>query len=628
MNKRLYGVGVLALLCANGFAQEQATVKQQDSMQLQQLDEVVVSDSRFALKRENSGKTVIKITAGELERNQGRSLAQIINTKSGIEVNGSRSFAGQNISVFARGGNNRQVLVIVDGIQVSDPSNVNGEYDLRLLNTAQIERIEILKGAASTLYGNSAATAVINITTKKARKEGVALEVLSNLGTNQSSGEQNNNISDFSNTVTLSAKQDKLSILASGGHQFTDGLSAAIGEEPDGFSRIDGNVSLGYQFSERFDITASAFYNKLNSDFDNGFPVEDANFSFRSEQSRFGLASKYKYQNGSIQINGAFNQITRSFASSFPSAFDSESFVLDVFNKYTFSDKLYTIVGVNVIENTTVFSEEESTTSTDPYANAVFVSDFGLNLNIGVRLNSHSDYGSNFIYNFNPSYTLKLNEGYVKFLGSYATSFIAPNLSQLYGPFGPNPELSPEKNSTLEGGIEYRPSDKFRISASYFDRREDNRIQFVTIDPVTFESQYRNAEEGANFNGIEVELQAMLLENLTISGNYTYTDADNGLALRIPTTKFNANIGYDINERTYLSLAYQYVSERSDTDFATFSAVDLEVFGLLDFHYKYDLNETVGFYFTISNLLNEEYVEVTNFTTQGRNLRLGMRLRL
>jgi len=257
MNKRLYGVGALALLCANGFAQEQTTVKQQDSMQLQQLDEVVVSDSRFELKRENSGKTVIKITAEELEQNQGRSVAEIINTKSGIEVNGSRSFAGQNISVFARGGNNRQVLVIVDGIQVSDPSNVNGEYDLRLLNTSQIERIEILKGAASTLYGNSAATAVINITTKKATNKGIALEVLSNLGTNQSAGEQNNNIADFSNTITLSTKKDKLSILASGGHQFTDGLSAAIGEEADSFSRIDGTITVGYQFSERLDITAS-----------------------------------------------------------------------------------------------------------------------------------------------------------------------------------------------------------------------------------------------------------------------------------------------------------------------------------------------------------------------------------
>ena len=420
MIKRNFGFKALALPCATlftlsyGYAQEQTSnfpqATLQDSTKVEQLDEVVVSDSRFELKRENSGKTVIKITAEELERNQGRSLAEIINTKSGIEVNGSRSYTGQNISVFARGGNNRQVLVVIDGIQVSDPSNVNAEYDLRLLNSSQIESIEILKGAASTLYGNSAAAAVINITTKKAAVAGVSIEVLSSTGTNQSANDQNYNISDFSNTVTLTAKRDKLSFLASGGHQFTDGLSAAIGVEPDGFSGIDGALSVGYQFSKRFNINASAFYNKLKSDFDNGFPVEDADFNFRSEQSRFSLSSGYSYANGVFQVHSAFNQITRSIDSDFPAAFDSKSLILDIFNKYTFDDKFYTIVGVNVIENRTLLTKEETTTSTDPYLNVVYVSDFGLNINAGTRLNNHSDYGSNFIYNLNPSYSIKTQE--------------------------------------------------------------------------------------------------------------------------------------------------------------------------------------------------------------------------
>ncbi len=601
---------------------------QQDSMKLQQLDEVVVSDSRFELKRENSGKTIIKISAEELERNQGRTFAEIINTKSGIEVNGSRSYAGQNISVFARGGNNRQVLVVIDGIQVSDPSNVNAEYDLRLLNASQIESIEILKGAASTLYGNSAATAVINITTKKAAMAGISLEALSSMGTNQSANDQNYNLSDFSNTVTLTAKRDKFSILASGGHQFTDGLSAAIGEEPDAFSRIDGTLSLGYQFSKRFNINASTFYNKLNSDFDNGFPVADADFNFRSEQSRFSLSSGYTYNNGVFKVNGAFNKITRTIDSDFPSAFDSKSIVLDVFNKYTLNDKFYTIVGINLIENKTLFTEEEAATSTDPYLNVVYLSDFGLNINTGARLNNHSDYGSNFIYNFNPSYSIKTPTGYVKFLGSYATSFIAPNLSQLYGPFGANPDLRPEENTTMEGGIEYRPSNKLRISALYFDRKEDGRIQFVTIDPDTFENQYRNTDETINFNGFELELQAQPWEKLTFTANYTYTDADNGLALRIPKTKINATFGYSFNNRTYLSLGYQNVSERTDTDFVSFTMVDLDSFSLFDLYVKHDFNDTLGFFFSIDNLLNEEYTEILGYTTKGRNMRLGIRLKL
>ncbi len=624
----MYGTFVLFGLSMHVNAQESSLKVKNDSVKIQLLDEVVVSDSRFALKRENSGKTVIKIDAEELAANQGRSVAELINTKSGIEVNGTRSFAGQNISVFTRGGNNRQVLVIIDGIQVSDPSNVNAEYDLRLLNTEQIERIEILKGAASTLYGNAAATAVINITTKKAKGNGLSLDVASSMGTNQSQNDQNYNLSDFSNTFTMQAKQDKLSFLASGGHQFTDGLSAAIGTEKDAFSRIDGNVKLGYEFSDRFNVTASAFYNKLYSDFDNGFPIEDADFSFNSEQSRFGLSSVYQYENGSITVNAAFNQITREIVSNFPTSFDSESVVLDVFNKYTFNGRFYTIAGLNVIDNTTQFSTEQQTTSADPYANAVYVSNFGLNVNAGVRLNNHSEYGSNLIYNLNPSYVLKTKGGYLKFLGSYATSFIAPNLSQLFGPFGANPDLLPEENTTVEGGVEYRPSDKFRLSVLYFDRQEEGRIDFVTINPDTFESEYQNLTETLSFNGVEVELQAKPIANMSLTANYTYTDADSGLALRTPKNKLNLNLGYSFGAKTFASVAYQYVSERGDIDFASFTPVDLEAFSLVNLYLKHEFTSKLNFFLSLDNLLNTEYIEVTDFTTRGRNIRVGMNLKL
>ena len=162
---------ITALLAGKGiFAQN----VQQDSLKVQQLDEVVVSDSKFELKRENSGKTVIKITAEEMQRNQGRTVAEIINTKSGIEIAGSRGRDGDVLGVYARGGRGRQVLIIIDGVRVQDPSTFSAEYDLRLLAPNTIESIEIIKGAASTLYGTNAVTAVINITTKKSSKKKIA----------------------------------------------------------------------------------------------------------------------------------------------------------------------------------------------------------------------------------------------------------------------------------------------------------------------------------------------------------------------------------------------------------------------------------------------------------------------
>ncbi|APQ15875.1 TonB-dependent receptor plug domain-containing protein [Maribacter hydrothermalis] len=614
---------VTVLLCAKVGAQQE-----QDSTRTLQLNEVVVSDTRFELKRENSGKTVITISQKELEQNQGRSVVEIINTKSGIEINGTRSYAGQNLSTYVRGGNNRQVLVVIDGIQVSDPSSTSAEYDLRLLNAAQIESIEILKGAASTLYGNSAATAVINIITKKANKEGLALDVISSFGTNQTEADQNYNISDISNTVNLTAKDGNISVLASGGHQFTDGLSAAIGTESDLYSRIDGNFKVGYQFTDRFNVKASAFYNKLNSDYDNGFPIEDADFNFTSEQSRFGLSSVYTYENGSIAINTAFNQITRAFESSFPATYDSQSYILDVFNKYTFTNKIHTIIGVNYIDSKTLFFEQYNSNTVDPYLNAVYVGEQGININAGVRLNNHSEYGSNFIYNINPSYRISINDGYLKFMGSYATSYIAPNLSQLYGPFGANSDLEPEEDTTLEGGLEFKVSDALTFNAIYFNRKEDDRIEYVTIDPNTFESQYRNSAETAYFNGVEVGLNSEIAKELIFSANYTYTNSKEGLALRVPKNKINATLGYDIKEKTFVGLSYQYVSDRTDTDFATFSDVTLDNFSLFNLQLKHNFYNNLSGFLSVDNILNEKYTELVSYTTKGRNVRLGFRLNL
>ena len=137
------------------------------STSLKQLEEVVVSDSRFPLKRSQSGKPVIKIDSETISNFQGLGLSALLKGYAGIEIIGSQTYAGQNKTVSIRGGRNRQVLILIDGVRVSDPSRIDNDFNLNFLSLDQIESIEILKGAASSLYGSSAATGVINIQTKK-----------------------------------------------------------------------------------------------------------------------------------------------------------------------------------------------------------------------------------------------------------------------------------------------------------------------------------------------------------------------------------------------------------------------------------------------------------------------------
>lgn len=615
--------GVLCLgISMVGFAQQQV-----DSTKVEQLDEVVISDSRFELKRENSGKTVIKISQQEIERNQGRTIGDLINAKSGIEVNGSRSVAGQNISSFVRGGNNRQVLVLIDGIQINDPSLVNNEFDLRLMDLSTIESVEIVKGAASTLYGNAAATAVINITTKKASKDVVSGSFLTVIGTNQTQDDLNYNGASFTNNVSINGTLNKFSYLASFGNQFVDGLSAAKAEnaEKDSFSRYNTNLKLGYEFCDNFEITAYASLDKFKTDID-GFPpptfaFADTDDKYISQQKRVGLSPKVTYKNGSFQINAAYTKIDRETISAFGSTNEADSYVVDAFNKYNFNDKFFTIVGLNYGDYKSLFVEEESFTNTDPYLNIVYVSKSGLNINAGGRINNHSEYGSHFVYNLNPSYNVSVNEGYAKIFGSYATSFIAPNLSQLFGFFGANPDLEPEENITIEGGLEYNTKNGFRVSGLYFNRNEENTI--------VFGSAYENANTDATVHGIEVEVQLYLIEKVSVSTNYTFTEVKDGVRLRIPKHKANASLGYDICENTFASLNYQYVGSRTDTNFSTFTNEDLSAYSLVDLYFSYKIiNNKLKLFANVTNLLNEDYLEILGYTSRGRNVSLGLNLNL
>ena len=593
-----------------------------DSQLPEAIDEVVVSDSRFELKRENSGKTVIKISRQEIENNQGRTVSALINSKSGIQINGSRSNSGQNLGVYVRGGRNRQVLVLIDGIQVNDPSQLSGDYDFRLLNLNQIESIEITKGAASTLYGSGAASAVISITTKTANANKISTFISSSTGTNQTEADQNYDLADFTNSVAFSGTLNKFTYRTAFNQHLSDGLSAVISDinEKDTFSKQGVDVNFGYRFNPAFSLNVFGNITETNSEidgYDSNFNLADTPDEFNSKQSRIGLLSTFKYLKGSIRLNAAYSEYDREFISSFPSTYTSENFILDIHNKYVFDNTFYTVIGLNVIESKAVFSSEESFSIVDPYVNLVYVSDFGLNINSGVRLNNHSDYGSHFIYNLNPSFTIKhTNNGYVKLFGSFSTSYITPSLSHLYGDFGANPTLSPEENRTIETGTEFTFNKNLRVSGLFFNREEKNTVLWI-------DGGYQNAADLLHARGVELELNASFLENVSIQTNYTFVEYKEDLARRIPKHKVNFKVGYEITYFTYASLSYQYTHEIFENSFSPL----LDSFNLFNLYFSHQpWEKKIKFFGGIDNLLNQKFEEIPGYTTKGRNVRLGFTL--
>jgi vitamin B12 transporter len=621
--------------------------QKQDSVKVELLDEIVLTDSRFELKRENSGKVITKITQADLKKLQGQPIAEIIGRTVGVDVNGVRSNAGQNLNYFVRGGRNRQVLILIDGIQVTDPSQIANDYDLRLLNVDQVESIEILKGASSTLYGTGAATAVINIKLKKAGTSPFNLNVRSILGTNQPKNENHYRIEDFQNSIAMNGTSGKLSYLASFGHQFTDGLSAiAKGNETDAFSSQNGNLKLAYNFNSSFKVTAYGSFDRFNAEFDDSFAMTDADNVSKSKQYRLGISPEFTYGNGSITVNAAFNDVEREIESGFPSLFNSQSIVIDAFNRYNFNDKFYTVLGLNYQNNDmesfsipfgeTDFSRDINPNSAnfeiiDPYANVVYVSDFGLNINAGLRLNKHSEYGSQLVYSLNPSYKKELDNGYLKALVSYSTAFITPSLYQLFEPNFGNTDLQPEENQTFEIGAEFHVKENATLSLVYFNRNEENFIDFR--DTGNFVFQYQNIDKEFTATGLEFTANVTAIKNINLNANATYTNLDKDLNLRIPEIKINARIDYQLSEKTVLSIAYQFNDDRDDVFFnnETFESVrvNLEPYIITDFFVSHEIiKDKMTIFSNITNIFNEDYQELFGFTTRGRNINIGFNLNL
>ena len=652
MNKK----HVLAAICiaVNGaFLYAQESEKEQ---KVEALEEVVISDSKFELDREKSGKVITKITQEELIKSQGQSVATVLNRVAGIEINGNSSAPGQTLGYFIRGGRNRQVVIRVDGVTVSDPSFITNEYDLRLLPVDQIEHIEILKGASSTLYGSGASTAVINITTKKAEKNRIAANFQSSIGTNQSQEDQDYDVNEFVNAVDVNGTLSKFTYNVGFSNHFADGLSAAeklpddnsdirFGE--DTFSRYNVNTKIGYEFSKAFTMQIFGSLNEFKNGFDNGAGT-DANNDSNSKQLQAGFLAEYTYKNGSFVMNNSYSLMDREFlADTYGTRNESRFYSYDIYNKYQFNNTFYTVIGINGSNSDyngfsaasrndefirTIDDHQADFDIIDPYINVVYTSDFGLNINAGARLNMHSEYDNHLVYSINPSYVYKFDNSSLKVLSSYSTAYITPSLFQLYSPNYGNTELKPEENTTIEGGLEFTSKESLRISAVYFTRREENFVNFVDTGGFVF--QYQNIDETFNTSGLEFEVEAKLLDNaLSLNANFTYTNLDDNellSQLRIPEIKANAGIGYQLCPKAYTSLNFQYVDDRDDSFFnlSTFTsdAVVLESYMLFDWYINYQLLDNMKVFASVANITNEDYQELYGFSTRGRNTRIGFSL--
>ena len=165
MKKKIFIVAAV-IISSQLLAQPVPQSSEGDSLS-KTLDEVVFIANKYPKKQSETGKVITVINRFQLDRSGGKTLGEVLNTVAGTTVIGANNNLGTNQTVSIRGASAGNVLILIDGIPVNDPSVITNYFDLNLFSIDQIERIEIMKGGQSTLYGSDAVAGVINIITRK-----------------------------------------------------------------------------------------------------------------------------------------------------------------------------------------------------------------------------------------------------------------------------------------------------------------------------------------------------------------------------------------------------------------------------------------------------------------------------
>ncbi|QDH80773.1 TonB-dependent receptor [Echinicola soli] len=632
MNKHIISFqkkkGLLPLLVA-GISLWSAPANAQNA---QDLDEIVVTGTKFEIPVEKSGKTIYQLSQEDIQRNAGKTIPDLLNEVPGIQIDGNFGSPGTNVSYFVRGASSKNTLILIDGTPINDPSLADATYDLRLLPLDQVESIEVLRGGLSTLYGTGASAAVINIKLKsgsKAKKFG---------GSADFSGGSFNT---YRGNISLNGQTDQFNYLVSGSLHSSAGFSSAMDTAAtaafgkDGINRKDLMVKMGYAFSDRFRMDFITAYDDMEADYDNG-PFLDADNTQTSNQLRFGLAPTYQYTKGNIKLKSVYNVSEREFISSFPSEYKGRNLQLDLTQEHQIIKGLKGLWGVNLQQLSyeqpgELAFDNNQFTLLDPYASFFYETASGFNVHAGARINTHSEYDAKFIYNVNPSYLFEVSDQVsTKILASVATSYVTPTLYQLNSPDYGNSALNPEESLNYEQGISFYIGNQFTFNLVHFTRDESSPIEFVSLYDENggyIGGEYQNTTDKRRVEGFEADFSWLVNEYFSMTANFAHVSTDKPETFyRVPGSKWGMAFNAKPAQNTQVSLKYNYTSKRTVYDYGVGGAFDLDSYGLVDlFVQQAVLENKLNIYGGVNNLLDEDFTAIYGYTTRGRNFSIGAR---
>jgi len=587
-------------------------------------DDIVVVASGVEQPAETTGRSITVLDRATIETRQTVSLSDLLATTPGVTSTRNGGPGGVT-AVRIRGAEDAQTLVLIDGVRSNDPSAPAGAFDFGNLLTSSIDRVEILRGPNSVIWGGQALGGVVNIVTQ-APADGVEARANAEYGY----------ADQISANAAVAAGNDRVQGSLTGGYFRTDGISqAAVGTEADGYRQYSVSARLRAEFAPGVGVDLRGYYADSRLELD-GFPAPAFSFADTAEYSTakelYGYAGLFA-DIGPVSNRVAFTiaDINRDGYDPTPGAFTPHYLYRGRSERYEYRgdaklvDQLRVTFGAER-ENLRFYDGDETYRAdvTSFYGQAIVTPVERVTLTAGIRNDDHSRFGGYTTWGASaavkPFATTLLR-------ASYGEGFKAPTLYQLFAPFYGTDNLQPETAKSWEAGVEQSAlNGAAKLGVTWFHRDTRDQIDFDQVKFVYANIARTRAE------GVEIELALKPVEAFTVTANYTYTDTENRSAgfegnqlARRP--RDTASLSADYRLPFGLSLGGT-VTIVGDSFNDQGNSTRLDGFALGSIRAEMPIGDRFAVYGRVENLTDEKYQVVSGYGTYGRAAYAGVRLKL
>lgn len=584
------------------------------------MDTVIIEGSRLNQTATEVGSAVSIITAEDIEELGFDFAVDAVASAPGVTINQNGAYGGL-ANVRIRGAQTGQTLVLIDGVPVNDPSSTSGAVNFSRIDTENIERIEVLKGPQSTLWGTDAIGGVVSITTKSP-EDGFGGSAFGEFGSYNT----------FRGGASVGNANDqgdfRLAIVGSS----TDGISKADenngNSEDDGYDALTLSGKAGVNFTNTTRLSTDIVWTETETDFDvfsGGAQgsVADGDSTNETEEVSANVSlttTLFDERFENLFLFGYSDIDRRNFSSGVPSfSAKGDRTLLRYQGTFTVDDRNKIAFGA---EQEETHSGGDNATIDSLFALYEFKPIETLTLTGGVRRDEQDGFGSETTGRvaaaYNPTENLTLR-------ASWGQGFKAPSIFQstficgFCGLTAPNADLRPETSEAFDIGLDWRSSNgRTEFGVTLFDQESENLIDF------SFTAGYENIEY-VESQGVEVYGAHQLTDTLTVSANYAYIDAQDGdgnARVRVPEHSGDVRLSFDPDGPFSGAVLVRYNGEEQNS-----ATVTVDSWTRVDVTGSYDLNERVQLFGRIENLFDEEYQQILGYGTPDLSGSIGIRLR-